>query len=104
MARSLTSFKLLRAAGFDGLYVSISRRGYSATPPPGLVTASFGRSGVMGKVEGKDALKGHASEKKVTSAWAPDPVTGYYRPENSGTEIDAVELRDMLLNHRSRPQ
>ncbi|KAK8661763.1 hypothetical protein V6N13_091358 [Hibiscus sabdariffa] len=98
MARSLSSFKLLGASVSDALYVSISRRGYSAAP------ASIGRAGMVRKVEGRDAMKGSVSETKVTSAWAPDPVTGYYRPENSGAEIDAAELREMLLNHRVRPQ
>ena len=102
MARSLSSFKLLGASVSDALYVSISRRGYSAAPPPGAATASFGRTGMVGKVEGRDAMKGSVSETKVTPAWAPDPVTGYYRPENSGAEIDAAELREMLLNHRVR--
>ncbi|XWS71837.1 hypothetical protein CRYUN_Cryun03dG0171800 [Craigia yunnanensis] len=32
----------------------------------------------------------------VSSAWGPDPVTGYYRPENC-----AAELREML-NHKVR--
>ncbi len=36
------------------------------------------------------------------SAWAPDPVTGYYRPINCTPEIDPVELRQMLLNHKIR--
>ncbi|KAE8683505.1 Late embryoproteinsis abundant protein Lea5-D [Hibiscus syriacus] len=104
MARSLSSFKLLGASVFDGLYVSMSRRGHSAAPPPGAVTTGFGRAGMMGKVEGRDTMKGSMMETKVSSAWAPDPVTGYYRPENSGDEIDAVELREMLLNHRARPR
>ncbi|MBA0696647.1 hypothetical protein Goari_003183 [Gossypium aridum] len=39
--------------------------------------------------------------RAYSSAWAPDPVTGYYRPENCGAEIDAAELREMLLNHRA---
>ncbi|MBA0870307.1 hypothetical protein Goshw_010686 [Gossypium schwendimanii] len=42
--------------------------------------------------------------RAYSSAWAPDPVTGYYRPENCGAEIDAAELREMLLNHRVRSQ
>ncbi|PON48457.1 Late embryogenesis abundant protein [Trema orientale] len=30
-------------------------------------------------------------------AWVPDPITGYYRPENGAQEIDVAELRAMLL-------
>lgn len=35
------------------------------------------------------------STEKVS--WTPDPVTGYYRPENGAQEIDVAELRAMLL-------
>ena len=105
MARSVSSFKFLGASVFDALYVSISRRGYSGAPPA-AVTASFGRPGAMGKVERGDAMKESSSSetRAYSSAWAPDPVTGYYRPENCGAEIDAAELREMLLNHRVRSQ
>ena len=103
MARSLSSLKLLAASVSDGLYLSISRRGYSAAPQ-GAVTASFGRGGsgpgMVGKVDQRAVMK---EESGVSSAWAPDPVTGYYRPENCAAEIDAAELREMLLNHRVRP-
>lgn len=37
-----------------------------------------------------------------SSAWAPDPRTGYYRPANCADEIDPVELREMLLGHRTK--
>ncbi|KAE8708796.1 Late embryoproteinsis abundant protein Lea5-D [Hibiscus syriacus] len=83
MARSLSSFKLLGASVFDGLYVSISRRGYSAAPPQGAVTASFGRPGLVGE----------SGRKRYDE-----------RPGNSGAEIDAAELREMLLNHRAGPR
>lgn len=36
-------------------------------------------------------------EKEEPSPWTPDPVTGYYRPENAANEIDVAELRAMLL-------
>ncbi|KAJ1692106.1 hypothetical protein LUZ63_008804 [Rhynchospora breviuscula] len=29
--------------------------------------------------------------------WVPDPVTGYYRPSNRVVDVDAAELRAMLL-------
>ncbi|KAK2970066.1 hypothetical protein RJ640_006539 [Escallonia rubra] len=32
--------------------------------------------------------------------WVPDPVTGYYRPENQAKELDAAELRELLLKHK----
>ncbi|KAK2990454.1 hypothetical protein RJ640_011202 [Escallonia rubra] len=32
--------------------------------------------------------------------WVLDPVTGYYRPENQAKELDAAELRELLLKHK----
>ncbi|KAL1320904.1 hypothetical protein HN51_065622 [Arachis hypogaea] len=58
------------------------------------------RNGMVGKIEDKDV--GSKDGSKASSAWAPDPVTGYYRPINHANEIDPVELRNMLLNHRVR--
>ncbi|XVF62569.1 hypothetical protein PTKIN_Ptkin09bG0018900 [Pterospermum kingtungense] len=102
MARSLSSLKLLS--------LSMSRRGYSVAPQ-GAATAKFGlggstsRPGMVGKVEqrGANLMKEESGEGVSSSAWGPDPVTGYYRPENRAAEIDAAELREMLLNHKVRP-
>ncbi|XWS14098.1 hypothetical protein CRYUN_Cryun36dG0093900 [Craigia yunnanensis] len=109
MARSLPSLKLLATSVSDGLSLSISRRGYSGARQ-GAVTASFGRGGstsrpgMMGKVEQRtvNVLKEELGAG-VSSAWAPDPVTGYYRPENCAADIDTAELREMLLNHKVKP-
>lgn len=38
-----------------------------------------------------------------SSAWALDPIKGYYKPQNCAVEIDPAELRQMLLNHKVRP-
>lgn len=35
--------------------------------------------------------------EKEPSPWIPDPVTGYYRPENASNEIDVAELREVLI-------
>nr|DAD38111.1 TPA_asm: hypothetical protein HUJ06_008752 [Nelumbo nucifera] len=43
-------------------------------------------------------------EESAASSWIPDPITGYYRPENHGEEIDVAELRRVLLNQKIRPQ
>lgn len=79
-----------------------NRRGYAAASQ-GSATAGFGRggsrSGLVGKVEDMAAIKDNAG---ASSAWAPDPRTGYYRPANSAAEIDPVELRQMLLKHKVR--
>ena len=54
----------------------------------------------MDKMDVRAAIK---AESGASTAWAPDPVTGYYRPQNCAAEIDAAELREMLLNHKVRP-
>lgn len=51
-------------------------------------------------MSGKVAKK--SGEERVTAekeSWVPDPVTGYYRPENS-KEIDVAELRATLLGRK----
>ncbi|KAJ6323435.1 hypothetical protein OIU76_010862 [Salix suchowensis] len=112
MARSLLNAKLPVASIADGLSLSVFRRGYSAAAAAAAarisaaVTATFGSGGsraggMAGKVEDRAATK---EDSEAYSAWAPDPVTGYYRPANHGAEIDPAELRDMLLNRRVRPQ
>ncbi|OMO98533.1 Late embryogenesis abundant protein, LEA-5 [Corchorus olitorius] len=101
MARSVSSLKFLAASVSDALSLTISRRGFSAAPQ-GAMAASFGkggsRPGLVGKMDQRATVL--KEESGVCSAWAPDPVTGYYRPENCAAEIDAAELREMLLNHK----
>ncbi|KAG6756958.1 hypothetical protein POTOM_037257 [Populus tomentosa] len=107
MARSLPNAKLLVASLADGLSLSVFRRGYAAAAPiSAAVTASFGRGGPRtsaptGKMEDGAVTK---EDSEAYSAWAPDPVTGYYRPANYVAEIDPAELREMVLSHRVRPQ
>ncbi|KAJ6719848.1 LATE EMBRYOGENIS ABUNDANT PROTEIN 41 [Salix purpurea] len=108
MARSLLNAKLPVASIADGLSLSVFRRGYAAAAAPisAAVTATFGSGGsraggMTGKVEDRAATK---EDSEAYSTWAPDPVTGYYRPANHAAEIDPAELRDMLLNRRVRPQ
>ncbi|MED6144952.1 hypothetical protein PIB30_020247 [Stylosanthes scabra] len=79
------------------------RRGYavaSDAPMKGGFDRVVNRSGMVGKIEDKDV--GSKEGSKASSAWAPDPVTGYYRPINHANEIDPVELRNILLNPRVR--
>ncbi|KAL6494163.1 hypothetical protein OROGR_032083 [Orobanche gracilis] len=40
--------------------------------------------------------------EEVKISWVPDPVTGYYRPEDQAKEVDPVELREMLLKNKIR--
>jgi len=57
------------------------------------------RNGIVGGVEEKPDTRD--GSKAYSTDWAPDPVTGYYRPINHTPEIDPVELRHRLL--RSPP-
>ncbi|KAK2965178.1 hypothetical protein RJ640_019933 [Escallonia rubra] len=85
MARSFSSVKAVAALV----------RGY-ATASQGVASGSGrvgARSGMMLKKGGEEAPK--------NSPWVPDPVTGYYRPENQAKELDAAELRELLLKHKN---
>ncbi|KDO71712.1 hypothetical protein CISIN_1g034332mg [Citrus sinensis] len=94
MARSLFKAKLLLAPVADGISLSIGR-GYAAAAPLGTIS----RTGIMEKNDLTPAVR---EDSGASSAWAPDPITGYYRPENRAVEIDPAELREMLLNHKVR--
>ncbi|GMY27764.1 late embryogenesis abundant protein Lea5-like [Fagus crenata] len=104
MARSLSQAKLIAESVADGFSLFINRRGYAAASHAS-VSARFGsggsRSRMMGKLEERAGIK---EDSGASSSWAPDPVSGYYRPINHATEIDAVELRKLLLNNKVRPQ
>ena len=85
----------------------VDRRGYAAASHAS-VSASLANGGgsssnrsriLMSKIEERASMK---EDSGASSAWAPDPVTGYYRPINHAAEIDAVELRNLLLNHKVR--
>ncbi|XP_057439267.1 indole-3-acetic acid-induced protein ARG2 [Lotus japonicus] len=88
MARSFANTKALSALLLDGISTSLTRRGYSAA----AATQSATRGSGMTKMGGED--KG-ASTYKVS--WVPDPVTGYYKPENTKEVVDVAEMRAMLL-------
>ncbi|KAG6606956.1 protein SENESCENCE-ASSOCIATED GENE 21, mitochondrial-like [Cucurbita moschata] len=81
MARSFSAVKIASALVSDGLSNTLFRRGYAAAAPQS-VAARIGAKTVK------------STEKE---SWVPDPVTGYYRPENCAAEIDAADLRAMLL-------
>ncbi|WOH01576.1 hypothetical protein DCAR_0520960 [Daucus carota subsp. sativus] len=63
----------------------LTRRGYAS------------RSGVASVMSKKGG-----EETSASNSWIPDPVTGYYRPEGKGNEVDAAELREMLLRNKTR--
>ncbi|PON65880.1 Late embryogenesis abundant protein [Parasponia andersonii] len=95
MARSFSTAKVLSSLVVDGFSNVITRRGYAARSQ-GVVSSSVARAGgtASSRSVAKKAGEDGAAEKV---AWVPDPVTGYYRPENGAQEIDVAELRAMLL-------
>nr|AFK48640.1 unknown [Lotus japonicus] len=91
MARSFTNIKAISALVAEEFSNSLARRGYAATAQSaGRVGASM--SGKMGST--KSGEEKAAAREKVS--WVPDPVTGYYKPENI-KEIDVAELRPAVL-------
>lgn len=71
------------------------RRGYASASQGGVSEAAVRGSVVtMMKKGGEDSTK--------STAWVPDPVTGYYKPEGHGNQIDAAELRELLLKQKTR--
>ncbi|XP_022155320.1 late embryogenis abundant protein 2-like [Momordica charantia] len=93
MARSFSAVKIMSALVSDGFRNALFiRRGYAAVAADRVVA----KSGSKTKKEEAE----RSTEEKM--AWVPDPVTGYYRPENCADEIDPVDLRAMLLKPRRK--
>ncbi|EEF39286.1 indole-3-acetic acid-induced protein ARG2 [Ricinus communis] len=92
MAQSFSNAKALSSL----ITKAITRRGFSAAASASASAAApkaTARSGAaMVKKTGEEVV---GSTEKVS--WVPDPRTGFYRPENVAKEIDAAELRAMLL-------
>ncbi|KAF8394591.1 hypothetical protein HHK36_020805 [Tetracentron sinense] len=121
MARSFSNAKLLSAFVVDGVSLAINRtnpcnparvvakslrlsavwRGYAAASQ-GVVSSVVRGGGRSGGTVKQGEERGMQKDGSETCSWVPDPVTGYYRPENRGDEIDVAELREMLLNHKIR--
>ncbi|KAI3732469.1 hypothetical protein L1987_63676 [Smallanthus sonchifolius] len=90
----MASVKLISSFIADQLAVVAARRGF-ATAAQGGVSGSVRGSGVA-------MMKKGSEESKKSTPWVPDPVTGYYRPEGITNEIDAAELREILLKQKNR--
>ncbi|KAI3783185.1 hypothetical protein L2E82_13249 [Cichorium intybus] len=73
---------------------AVARRGYASASPGGVSEAVRGSVVAM--------LKKGSEESTKSTAWVPDPVTGYYKPEGHGNQVDAAELREMLLKQKTR--
>ncbi|XP_050374120.1 late embryogenesis abundant protein Lea5 [Argentina anserina] len=97
MASFLSKANLLPVAA------SIHRRGHAAASH-GSVAAGYGMGGSRNAMVMKLDERVGMTKEESSSAWAPDPRTGYYRPANMADEIDPVELREMLLNQKVRQQ
>lgn len=80
------------------LFVCLFRRGYASASQGVASTAVKGGSvSTLMKKSGEEKVVG--TTEKVS--WVPDPVTGYYRPENRIDEIDVAELRSILLKNKN---
>ncbi|GFS35620.1 Late embryogenesis abundant protein like [Actinidia chinensis var. chinensis] len=99
MSRSFSNAKLLSALVADKISMALSRRGYAAVATSQGVASGSGRGAVVARA-GVMAKKG--GEESGKTSWVPDPVTGYYRPENRANEIDVAELRELLLKNNIR--
>ncbi|KAE8679601.1 protein CYPRO4-like [Hibiscus syriacus] len=98
MSRSFSNAKLFSSFLVDGISNVISRRGYVATSQGllsnGVKEAAAARNAAVFKITGEDMA---AAATKENVNWVPDPKTGFYRPENSDSEICPAELRATLL-------
>ncbi|KAL7582925.1 protein SENESCENCE-ASSOCIATED GENE 21, mitochondrial [Lactuca sativa] len=90
MARSISNAKFLSSFLVDQLSV-VARRGYAAATSSGSVRGS----GVA------MMKKGGEESKKSSTPWVPDPVTGYYKPEGQTNQVDAADLRELLLKQKT---
>ncbi|KAM0053941.1 putative Late embryogenesis abundant protein, LEA_3 subgroup [Helianthus debilis subsp. tardiflorus] len=95
MARSITNAKLVSSFVADQISV-VCRRGY-AVISTGNVSGSLRSSGVA-------MMKKGGEESNVSNPWVPDPITGYYKPEGQTNQVDAADLRDLLLKQKNRRQ
>lgn len=95
MARSFSNSKIISAFVSNSVSTFLRRRGYAAASQGAV--SSVGKGGVPRS----NVMMQKSGEESVKTSWVPDPVTGYYRPEGQGNEIDPAELRKMLLKHRS---
>ncbi|KAF7149878.1 hypothetical protein RHSIM_Rhsim02G0007900 [Rhododendron simsii] len=109
MALSLSNAKLLLLATSplaDALsHLAIRRRviGYAVgAASRGGEEAGGGEKGSASthQVEEKAVIREHSGSSTSSTAWGPDPVTGYYRPGDRAAAIDTAELRDVALNHK----
>jgi len=73
-----------------------NRRGFAAAATA-TQSATRGGASISGNITPKSGEEKVRGVEKV--AWVPDPVTGYYKPENTN-EIDVADLRAMVLGKK----
>ncbi|KAI8010232.1 Late embryogenesis abundant protein Lea5 [Camellia lanceoleosa] len=120
MARHLSSsVKFLTPSVANGVSLSINlgAKGYAAallspSPSPSRGGEQAAESGgdegrsidrVVETVEEKDVVIPHSHSQvfgSTTTSWAPDPLTGYYRPVDRAAQVDSVDQREMFLTHK----
>ncbi|CAN0830728.1 Protein SENESCENCE-ASSOCIATED GENE 21, mitochondrial [Linum grandiflorum] len=89
MSRSFAAAELLSAA----VSRAIRSRGFSSSAAAAARTVKKG-----GAVSVASMVKKTGDETPAgKQSWVPDPKTGFYRPDNVADEIDAAELRALLL-------
>ncbi|CAN1234208.1 Late embryogenis abundant protein 2 [Linum perenne] len=91
MSRSFATAGLLSAA----LTNAIRNRGFSSSAAAVTTAVKGGAVSAAGRMK-KTGEETPAGKQRVSS-WIPDPRTGFYRPDNVAEEIDAAELRALLL-------
>ncbi|KAJ0979788.1 hypothetical protein J5N97_015262 [Dioscorea zingiberensis] len=84
------------------LFTIISRRAYSVAAAMEAGTKGKGMEEKVAMMSGNREGSSGSGAGEAACSWVPDPVTGYYRPANRLGEMDAAELREMLLSHKSR--
>ncbi|KAL7151162.1 hypothetical protein ABFS83_04G013100 [Erythranthe nasuta] len=93
MARSFSGAKSVSSFLANEISAALTRRGFAASTQ-GVVSGTV-RSGAP------NVMLKKGSEEPSKTAWVPDPVTGYYRPENQGNEMDPAELREILIKNKT---
>ncbi|KAB2069990.1 hypothetical protein ERO13_A08G117900v2 [Gossypium hirsutum] len=95
MARCFSNVRVFSTFVVDGISNAISRRGYAATSQG--VASNGVKEAARNAAELKKTGEDMATATKDKANWVPDPVTGFYRPENTVNEICPAELRATLL-------
>ncbi|KAF3340639.1 late embryogenesis abundant protein Lea5-like protein [Carex littledalei] len=94
MARALSNCTSISSLFFDGISAHIQRRVYAtaAATTEAVRESRKVEEKIAGSPGGK-RVTGSDTKKESSGSWIPDPITGYYRPVNYVTNVDAVELR-----------